>query len=135
LVGCSGRGEFEHLLSVVCFAAVLEERRERVAAEVALADEPFDPPMSNDFRCERVFGPVVEAAVDDVGEVPLQGAAGFALGLSFGGLAGEEGAGAWIYAGLDDRDPVSRLTGVPQMCSRKFPTLGRGAERRSGVAA
>jgi hypothetical protein len=60
-----------------------------------VVDERFDPPMSSGLRCERGFGPGVEATVDDVGKVALEGAAGFALGLAFGGLAGEEGAGAW----------------------------------------
>jgi len=62
--------------------------------------------MSRDFCCERVFGPGLEAPVDDVGEVAFEGAAGFAAGLAFGGLAGEECAGAWVDAGLHDRDPV-----------------------------
>jgi hypothetical protein len=62
--------------------------------------------MSSVFRCERCFGPGVEAAVDDVGEVALERAACFSFRLTLGLFAGEEGAGAGVDAGLHDRDPV-----------------------------
>ena len=69
------------------------------------ADEAFDSPMSSVERwCG--FGPGVEAAVDDVGEVAFEGAACFAWCLAFGDLAGEVGAGWWVVAGLHDRDAV-----------------------------
>jgi hypothetical protein len=48
----------------------------------------------------------VQAAVDDVGEVALERAAGFAGGLAFGSLACEEGLGVGVDAGLDDGDAV-----------------------------
>ena len=41
MVGGSGRGEREHLLGVVVFAPLLEERRERVERQVAASDEPL----------------------------------------------------------------------------------------------
>jgi hypothetical protein len=47
MIGCSGRGEFEHLLVDVFFVPLLEERRERVERQVAAADQPFDAPMSS----------------------------------------------------------------------------------------
>ena len=53
-------------------------------------------------------GPGEEAAVDDVGEVAFEGAAGFAWGLAFADLAGEEGLGVGVVALLDDRDAVER---------------------------
>src|SRR5215210_2090957 len=62
--------------------------------------------MSSDFCCERVFGPGLQAPVDDVGEMAFEGAASFTAGLAFGGFAGDECAGAWVDAGLHDRDPV-----------------------------
>ena len=69
------------------------------------ADEALDSPMSS-VECWRGFGPGEEAAVDDVGEVSFERAAGFAWCLALRDLAGEEGAGWWVVAGLDDRDPV-----------------------------
>ena len=50
----------------------------------------------------------MEAAVRDVGEVALEGAAGFAWGLAFGDLALQEGLGGRVVALLDDRDAVER---------------------------
>jgi hypothetical protein len=52
------------------------------------------------------FRPGVEAAVDDVGEVAFEGAAGLAWCFAFGDLPGEVGAARRVVAGLDDRDPV-----------------------------
>ena len=52
------------------------------------------------------LGPVEEAAVGDVGEVALEGAAGFARRLAFGDLASEKRFGRWVVALLDDRDAV-----------------------------
>jgi len=52
------------------------------------------------------FGPGVEAAVDDVGEVSFQRAPRFPWCFAFGDLAGEVGAGWWVVAGLDDGDAV-----------------------------
>ncbi len=40
MVGGSGGGEFEHLLFLLV-APLFEERRERVEAQVAAADEPL----------------------------------------------------------------------------------------------
>ena len=57
-------------------------------------------------ECWCGFGPGVEAAVDDVGEVAFEGAAGFAWCLAFGDLAGEVGAGWWVVPGLHDGDAV-----------------------------
>src|SRR5918994_994634 len=54
------------------------------------------------------LGPGVEAAVDDVGEVAFEGATGFAWGLAFADLAGQEGLGVGVVALLDDRDAVER---------------------------
>ena len=53
-------------------------------------------------------GPGQQAAVDDVGEVALEGAAGFAGGFAFGDLAGEVGLGGGVVALLDDGDAVER---------------------------
>src|SRR6266508_6811040 len=69
------------------------------------ADEALDSPMSS-VEPWRGFGPGVEAAVDDVGEVSFERASSFALCLPFGDLAGEVGAGWWVVASLDDGDPV-----------------------------
>src|SRR4051794_41378993 len=51
-------------------------------------------------------GPGEEVSVDDVGEVALEGAAGFAGGLAVGDFAGEERFGLGVVALLDDRDAV-----------------------------
>jgi hypothetical protein len=53
-----------------------------------------------------VVGPGVEAAVEDVGEVPFERSSGFAGGFAFGGFAGEVGLGGGVVALLDDRDAV-----------------------------
>jgi hypothetical protein len=53
-------------------------------------------------------GPGGELAVEDVGEVAFEGAAGFSWGLAFAELAGEEGFGLGVVALLDDRDAVER---------------------------
>ena len=50
----------------------------------------------------------MEAAVDDVGEVALERAAGFAGGLAFCEFAGQEGLGCGVVSLLDDRDAVER---------------------------
>src|SRR4051794_41784609 len=55
-----------------------------------------------------VVGPGEEAAVEDVGEVALEGAAGFSGGFAFGDLAGEEGFGGGVVALLDDGDAGER---------------------------
>jgi hypothetical protein len=55
-----------------------------------------------------VVGPGQELAVEDVGEVALEGAAGFAGRLAFGHLAGEEGFGGGVVSLLDDGDAVKR---------------------------
>jgi hypothetical protein len=39
--------------------------------------------MSSDLCWERVFGPVVEALVEDVGEVAFEGSSGFAGCFAF----------------------------------------------------
>src|SRR5262245_14982320 len=54
----------------------------------------------------RAFGPGVEAAVDDVGEVSFERSPCFAWCLAFCDLAGEEGASWRVVAGLDDCDAV-----------------------------
>jgi len=69
--------------------------------------------MSSYSRCERVFGPGVEAAVDDVGEVALERASGFARCLAPGDFAVEERPCAWVDAGLDDRDSVQGRVELP----------------------
>src|SRR3954447_22580564 len=69
------------------------------------ADEALDSPMSR-VECWCGFGPGVEAAVDDVGEVAFEGASCFAWCLAFGGFAREVGAGWRVVACLDDGDAV-----------------------------
>ena len=82
----------------------------------------FSQPLTGEFAACRglsillcqeihgwgVVGPGEEAAVDDVGEVAFERAAGFAWGLAFADLAGEEGLGVGVVALLDDRDAVER---------------------------
>ncbi len=55
-----------------------------------------------------VVGPRGEAAVEDVGEVAVEGPARFAGRLAFADLALEEGFGVGVVALLDDRDAVER---------------------------
>src|SRR5262245_50268637 len=57
-------------------------------------------------ECWCGFGPGVEAAVDDFGEVAFQRSSCFAWCLALGDLAGEVGACGRVVAGLDDRDAV-----------------------------
>src|SRR4051794_30694139 len=55
---------------------------------------------------KRVFGPGVEAAVEDIGQVAFERAAGFSGGLAFCAFALEVDAGVGVHAGLDDGDAV-----------------------------
>src|SRR5262245_48441626 len=57
-------------------------------------------------ECWCGFGPGVEAAVDDVGEVAFERSACFAWCLGLGDLACEVGTRGRVVAGLDDCDPV-----------------------------
>ena len=126
MVGGSGRGELEHLLFVLLFAPLLEERRERVERQVATADQPFDAPMSSRWR-ESLFGPGVEAPVDDVGEVALEGSASLAFRLSLGHLALEEGARSRVDAGLGDGDSVEAGVDLPVAAAVETMAAGGGA--------
>src|SRR4051794_41939182 len=57
-------------------------------------------------------GPGQQAAVDDVGEVALEGAAGFAGGFAFGDLAGQGGLGGGGGALFGGGGGVERGGGV-----------------------
>jgi hypothetical protein len=48
----------------------------------------------------------LEEVPDPAGEVALEGADGFAVGLAFGGLAGDVGLGFGVAAGTGDGDAV-----------------------------
>src|SRR5215218_1138937 len=81
--------------------------------------------------------PGVEAAVDDVGEVAFEGAAGLARRLAFGDLAGEVGAGWWMVSGLDDGDSVEGGIELPVAAAvEPVPTggLARAAGDGRGTA-
>ena len=60
------------------------------------------------LRWERFFGPGVEPAVEDVGEVAFEGSSGFARGFAFGDFASEVWLGVGVVALLDDGDAVER---------------------------
>jgi hypothetical protein len=88
----------------------------------------------------------VEAAVDDVGEVALECAAGFAGGLALGSLAGEEGLGVGVDAGLDDSDSVQggvelavaaavQAVTVAGLAGAAEDRCGAGEAREGGLAA
>ena len=62
--------------------------------------------MSSGFGWEGGFGPGVEVAVDDVGEVALGCSAGLAAGFAFGAFPFEVGAGVGVDADLGDGDAV-----------------------------
>ena len=64
--------------------------------------------LCQEIHARAGFGPVVQAAVDDIGEVALEGPASLARGLAFADLAFEERLGAGVVALLDDRDAVER---------------------------
>jgi len=64
--------------------------------------------LCQELHARAGLGPGQEAAVDDVGEVAFEGAAGFAGRFAFGDFAGEERLGLGVVALLDDRDPVER---------------------------
>jgi len=55
-----------------------------------------------------VVGPRGEAAVEDVGEVALEGAAGFSGGLAFSDLSAQVGLCLGVVSLLDDGDAVER---------------------------
>jgi hypothetical protein len=68
IVGCSGRREFARLLSVfVDFPFLIEDRFERVVAEVAAADEPLVVLFDDDAGGEPDQRAVVGEDADDVG--------------------------------------------------------------------
>ena len=99
-------------------------------------DEAFDSPMS---RVERWcgFGPGVEAAVDDVGEVAFERSACFAWRLAFGDLAGEVGPRGRVVAGLDDGDAVEGSVELPVAAAVEAVSAGglaRAAGDRCGAA-
>jgi hypothetical protein len=60
------------------------------------------------IHCRGLVRPGVKAAVEDVGEMAFERAAGFSGCFAFGELAAEEGLGGWVVALLDDRDAVER---------------------------
>jgi hypothetical protein len=64
--------------------------------------------LCQEIHCWGLLGPRVEAAVEDVGEVALEGPAGLSGSLAFSDLAGEIGLGLGVVALLDDGDPVER---------------------------
>lgn len=99
---------------------VVQDQRETSLGEVAAGDEPLDPPMSRAVVSERVVGPGEQEAVDDVGEVALERASGSAGGLALGSLAGQEGLGVGVDAGLDNGDACSAALSwrVPPRCRR-----------------
>src|SRR5215210_3635453 len=68
MVGGSGRGELAGLLSFfVLFLLLIEDRFQRVVAEVAAADEPLVVLFDDDARCEPDERAVVGEDADDVG--------------------------------------------------------------------
>jgi hypothetical protein len=68
MVGGSGRGELAGLLSFfVLFLLLIEDRFQRVVAEVAAADEPLVVLLDDDARCEPDERAVVGEDPDDVG--------------------------------------------------------------------
>ena len=77
------------------------------------------------------------AAVDDVGEVALEDAAGLLLGVAAGARVGVDRLGAWFAAQLGDGHPVqdrvdpsvaARVVAVADRLAR--PLGGRGGQRR-----
>jgi hypothetical protein len=64
--------------------------------------------LCQELHAGAAVGPGVEASVDDVGEVALEGASGFAWGFAFAEFAGEEGLGVGVVSLLDDGDAVER---------------------------
>src|SRR4051794_10576013 len=64
--------------------------------------------LCQEIHGRGVLSPVAKSAIDDVGEVALEGAARFAGCLAFGDLSGEEGLGGRVVALLDDGDAVER---------------------------
>jgi hypothetical protein len=62
--------------------------------------------MSRDLCWERVFGPVVEASVEDVREVAFEGSSGFAGCFAFRDFSSEISLGVGVVALLDDGDAV-----------------------------
>src|SRR5438093_5191081 len=97
MVGGSGRGELAGLLSFFVFVPlVIEDRLQRVVAEVTAADEPLVVLLDDDARCEPDERAVVgaplcqvkrvlvgdEGAVDNVGEVAFEAAASFSGALA-----------------------------------------------------
>ena len=82
------------------------------------------------------------AAVDDVGEVALEDAAGLLLGVPAGARVDVDALGAWLAAQLGDRHPVQDrvdapvATGVVAVADRLAgPFGGRGGQRRRAVEA
>jgi hypothetical protein len=67
VVGCSGRGELAGLLSVFVVFLLIEDRFQRVVAEVAAADEPFVVLLDDDAGREPQKCFVVGKDADDVG--------------------------------------------------------------------
>jgi hypothetical protein len=81
--------------------------------------------MSSAKRWKSVFGPGVEAAVDDVGEVALERATRLALRLPFRDLALEEGSCSWVDASLGDGDAVQ--AGVDLAVAATMEAVAAGA--------
>ena len=71
IVGRSHRRELAGLLSGVVVSFSIEHRLERVAAEVATADEPLVVLLDDDAGGEPDQGAVVGEDPDDVGRRPI----------------------------------------------------------------
>ena len=69
-MGCSGRAELAGLLSVVVFLLLIEDRFQRVVAEVAAADEPLVVLLDHDAGGQPDQRAVVGEDADDVGAAP-----------------------------------------------------------------
>ena len=100
--------------------------------------------LCQDVHRWGVVGPGVELAVEDVGEVAFERASGFAGGLAFGHLVGEEGFGGGLVSLLDDGDAVERgvelsvAAAVEAVAAGGWPEpqgIGAAPQKRAKAAA
>ena len=75
----------------------------------------------------------MEEVPDAACEVALEAADGFAVGLAFGGLAGEVGLGFGVAAGAGDGDAVDR--GVDLAVAAAVEAVAVGLARATGIGA